>query len=252
MKRCVCLFLVCCALPLAAQETKPGAVYVQTAPPGVQKLFVLKYAEPDAIMRLLKVFDAKVVSDAGLHAIAVTASSQSMSAIEEAIQRLDVPSAMPKDISLTAYYVLGTGAPSATAAPTPKDLDSVLTQLKSTFPFKSYEMMDTLTTRARIGMGTDTSSLGAPSLGLQYAHSVNRLRFAFSSVSPDGQTIHLNGLRADSRIPVPTNSTGGLQILDIGINTDLDIREGQKVVVGRMGVGPDQALFLVLTAQLLN
>jgi len=37
----------------------------------------------------------------------------------------------------------------------------------------------------------------------------------------------------------------------LGIQTDLDIKEGQKVVVGRLGISHDQALFLVMMAKVL-
>jgi antitoxin component of RelBE/YafQ-DinJ toxin-antitoxin module len=36
------------------------------------------------------------------------------------------------------------------------------------------------------------------------------------------------------------------------LQTDLDIKEGQKVVVGRMGLTSQQALFVVLTVKVLQ
>jgi hypothetical protein len=38
---------------------------------------------------------------------------------------------------------------------------------------------------------------------------------------------------------------------NLGISTDLDIKEGQKVVVGRLGISHEQALFLVVMAKVL-
>jgi hypothetical protein len=36
------------------------------------------------------------------------------------------------------------------------------------------------------------------------------------------------------------------------LNTDVDIKAGQKVVIGRHGINREQALFLVLSAQVVN
>jgi hypothetical protein len=38
---------------------------------------------------------------------------------------------------------------------------------------------------------------------------------------------------------------------NLGLTTDVDIKEGQKVVIGRMGIGKDQALFLVMTVKIV-
>jgi hypothetical protein len=37
----------------------------------------------------------------------------------------------------------------------------------------------------------------------------------------------------------------------VGLSADVDIKQGQKVVIGRVSVG-ESALFLVLTAQVVN
>ena len=41
------------------------------------------------------------------------------------------------------------------------------------------------------------------------------------------------------------------QYIDLQMQTDLDIKEGQKVVVGRLGLSHDQALFLVMMGKVL-
>jgi hypothetical protein len=53
---------------------------------------------------------------------------------------------------------------------------------------------------------------------------------------------------------VQGGSPGNYQFtyIDVGLNTDIDIKEGQKAVVGRAGLERDKALFLVLTAQVVQ
>jgi hypothetical protein len=46
---------------------------------------------------------------------------------------------------------------------------------------------------------------------------------------------------------------GSFEYIDSGIDQDVDVKEGQKVVVGRSSLeGPQQALFLILTAHVIQ
>src|SRR5581483_8610359 len=98
MKRALLAFILL-ALPLAAQQaTKPA----QTVPsePQAQKLFLLKYADPFNVSQLLRVFHVDIVQDTTMRAIAVSAPKETLSAIEEVIQKLDVPSAAATNVEL--------------------------------------------------------------------------------------------------------------------------------------------------------
>jgi hypothetical protein len=55
-------------------------------------------------------------------------------------------------------------------------------------------------------------------------------------------------MRAQARVPYPSGGNSW-NYQNLGINEDMDIKEGQKVVVGRVGISRDQALFLVLSAK---
>ncbi len=233
MKR-ILLVAILAVVPLAAQEKKPEN------PPNVQKLFILKYADPRAVEPLLRVFGS-AVPNAELHAISVTASAQNMPAIEEAITRLDVPAAAPKNIDLTFYFIIGSEADTAQGTALPKDLDSVVTQLKNTFPFKGYRLMDVLSTRARTGREVNVTSLGASMVSGTTEPVQTTVHIRSVSMGGDNNTIRIDSLHTNSRVPQP-----------LGIDTDVDMKEGQKVVVGRFGLNKDQALFLVLTAKVVN
>ena len=44
-----------------------------------------------------------------------------------------------------------------------------------------------------------------------------------------------------------------VEYINSGIDQDVDVKEGQKVVVGRSSLeGPQQALFLILTARVIQ
>ena len=247
MKR-VLLVLTMLAAPLAAQEQNAGAPAKPAPVPLIQKVFILKYADLDSMRDLLSVFGAGSHTVADMHALAVSASPATMLAIEEAIGRLDVPSAAPKNLDLTIDLVVGTDAEHPVAehpvfTSVPKDLDSVILQLKGAFPFKGYRLLDILTLRTRAGKRASTQSSGGDvdmNPGAAAVNSSFEVRSA--SVGADGTTAHLDGVRCDVIF--------GKQHLTL--QTDLDIKEGQKVVVGRMGLTSQQALFVVLTVKVLQ
>jgi hypothetical protein len=242
MKRIWIGLLVAAGLSLAAQDAKKA----DTAPkkPQVQRLFILKYADPQQLMDLLRVFDAQVRQNADMHALAIEASPEAMHAIEDAIQKLDVPSAMPKNVEMTVFLLVASDAAATSAAggPIPKDLDSVATQLKATFPFKNYGLLDVLTFRTRTGQPVNTTSAGGSlQIGNATVSVISTVRIASVSVESDGSTVRID--KMDSRYQWSGQN--------LGISTDLDIKEGQKVVVGRLGISHDQALFLVMMAKVL-
>ena len=239
------------AVAAAAQEKeKPAAA---PAGPRIQKLFVLKYAEPRALESMLRVFDATVVANSEMHALAITATPEAMRSIEDAIARLDTPAAAPKNVELTCYLVVGSEGADAAAGPIPKELDSVVAQLKNALAFKSYRVLDVLTLRARTGqMVTTTSSGGTmPVPGGTPQAVFTQLQVRSMSLAPDGSTVRLDQIRTQTRVPVSTGS-GSYNWQELVINTDVDIKEGQKVVVGRVGITHDQALFLVLMAKTVS
>ena len=159
MKR-VLLVLTLLAVPLGAQEQKVEPQAKPAPPPNIQKVFILKYADPENLRQLLNVFEGRLVPNAEMHALAVTASPSAMEAIEDAIARLDVPSAAPKNFDLAVDLVVGSDAKNPVSASIPKDLDSVIAQLKVAFPFKNYRLLDVLTLRTRAGKQANMNLLG--------------------------------------------------------------------------------------------
>ena len=87
-----------------------------------------------------------------------------------------------------------------------------------------------------------------------------------TSLSEDGTTIRIDrGDHAGLRIPYTNRAAGAtdakgavagqklVEYVNSGIDQDVDVKEGQKVVVGRSSLeGPQQALFLILTAHVIQ
>jgi hypothetical protein len=254
MKRLLFALLLI-ALPLAAQQITKMEDQKSSAPtssPRIQKLFLLKYADPNHVANLLSVFNASVRPDAEMHALAVeTVPGPTMGAIEEAIQRLDVPSAASKNIEMTAYLLIGNETAGTEPGAMPKELDSVVTQLKNAFSFKNYRLLDILALRTRVGQRASTSSVGRPiQIGDKAAAPTTQFRINSAGIGSDETTVRIDGLNLQSRIPVATGQ-GQFGYQDVGLQADVDIKQGQKVVIGRVSVA-ESALFVVLTAQVVN
>lgn len=244
MKR-VAALLMLAALSWAAQDnknapTKPSSVIVE-------KLFVLKYADPGPVMNLVRALGGSGNENIQMRAIAVTAEKGAMTVIEDAIKQLDVPSAAPKNIELTVYLVMGSNAESDANSVVPKELESVVTQLQNAFPFKNYRQMDVVETRTRTGERVNVYSEGGTVMTRASAAPEavgTTIRIRAVGLGQDGSTVRLDDMDASLRWQGMQNN--------LGLNASVDVKEGQKVVVGRIGVERDQALFLVLTAHVVQ
>jgi len=230
-------------LPVMAQNTQ------STPPEQVQKLVSLKYADPQSVAVLLRVFGLDSIQlDNHLKVISLSGTKARVASAEEAIKQLDVPSAAQKNIELTVYFVVGSDQPGMGGNPVPAEIQPVVTQLKTTFPFKVYALLDVLSLRARSGAGAETSGQ------LNGSAKLTAFSVRSASVDGDGSNIRLEHLHAGVRNLVSLGDPAKKQYVDTGISTDVvDVKEGQKLVIGRSSLdGPEKALFLVLVAKTIN
>jgi hypothetical protein len=225
---------------LSAQTAAPPAETPKPVP-YQQRIFQVKYADVRDLAGVLAVFGYGIKADRDLHVLAVSAPSDVMSAIEDAIKRLDVPTAAPKDINLTAYLLLASEHADG-SNDLPAELQQVTKELKGIFAYKSFRVLDTILVRTQPGNAAHAKGViggtGADASKTPYEFVV---RPSAVTEDPGGRLIRLDTLNLSLRVP------GGM---DAGINTEITVREGQKVVVGKSNMGaPDQALILVVTAK---
>lgn len=238
MKRLLIFAILASTAALAQDQPKQ--------PERTQKLVTLRYADPVTVNALLQRFPVGISITSSSRTITLFGTPAGITAAEEAIKQLDV---QPKNVELTVYFVVGSDQNQPTGAPPiPQDVESVVAQLRKTFAFKEYRMLDALTLRTRSGVGAETSGV------LDRPGTVPRLtqfRIRAANVSEDGTAVRIDGLKAGLKIP--TQGKDGTQYIDTGLNTDVDVKVGQKVVVGKSSLaGPDTALFLILSAQVIN
>jgi hypothetical protein len=79
----------------------------------------------------------------------------------------------------------------------------------------------------------------------------------FEAEPDNSPSLRIEDMRMGIRIPTYSSARQDgtpvteIQYVNVGINTDVEIREGQQVVVGKSTVG-DNALFLVMSAAFIN
>ena len=249
MKRTI-LWAVLLAAPLMAQAPAADA--------RVNKLLTLKNADPNSVAPMFNQWGVSIVPISQLKTLSISGPADKVAAVEAAIKQLDVA---PKTIEMTVYFVVGGDQPTLAGGAVPQDLRDVITQLKGTFAFKDYKMLDALTLRTRAGSSADTSGI------LNAANPPRMSQFSIrnATVSEDGTTIRIDRMHAGLRIPytrregVGTDAKGAasaqksVEYINSGIDQDVDVKEGQRVVVGRSSLeGPQQALFLILTAHVVQ
>ncbi|HTM49315.1 MAG TPA: hypothetical protein VL285_11555 [Bryobacteraceae bacterium] len=243
MKRCAILLLFAAMSCLRAEE-----------PTG--QVFQLKYADPNQLREVLSAL-GKVDANSQLKTLTVVTGHEAMLAIEKLIKQFDVPPPPVRNIDVTIYLMSALPAPATTALPA--EMESVVKQLKSMFSYKGYQLIDTQVIRVRAGQGGEASGVVNNGSSVGGAQTISQIKFRSASIVPDerGQGIRIDQLRVGLKVPIRVTAPGAaqtsVQFLDTGIFTDVDIRENQKVVVGKANMdGSDRASIVVLTAKVVE
>ncbi len=150
----------------------------------------------------------------------------------------------------------------------PAALDSVVRQLRASLPFKNYRLAATLINRVKndghlnlrwIGgplIVSTTASTNTPSFN---EFKVNTVRLITDAGGQ--QVVRMEGFGFGARIPIQTATAVAsngptapvLSYESTGLNTDISMREGEPVIVGRLNVGPSgDAIILVMSARRTN
>ena len=134
-------------------------------------------------------------------------------------------------------YLLYASAQEVPNATVPAVLDATVKELRAGFPYKSYRVLDSNVLRARDGERAQASGT-LPGRG--------SYDFQYNKATISGQTPRI--LRIDNlQLGIFANQDRG------SITTNLDVKEGQKTVVGKANVGnTEDAIFLVITPKVVE
>jgi hypothetical protein len=221
----------------------------------VSRVVQLKYVHPDNTQAVLDILAAGKVrwrTDTSLKIIAMNGPNELVEAMEAAIKKLDVPPPAIRNIELT-FNILVAGS-QAGADTVPPDLTGVVQQLGKVFGLKSFRLLETAVLRGREGRPMESGGILAIPVKVESSPRYF-LRFQRVSTSPaeKGLLIRIDGLEFNVSIPVLKVGGQGLDYMNPGMKTDIDVREGQKIVVGKSSLDTTgQSVFLVVSAKVLD
>ncbi|HEY7338040.1 MAG TPA: secretin N-terminal domain-containing protein [Bryobacteraceae bacterium] len=223
-----------------------------------QAIIDVKYADVNQLSNMLRgVFGQGVQGNPAFHVITVTGSSDTVAAVTAAVKRFDVPPPPQPDVELTVYLI--SGLAQGQGDQVPQELAATVKQLHALFAYKSYKLADSVMLRGRPVVGVDNrggAQVDGAALNGRYALSYQYLNV--SSEAP--RTIHIEGLNFRLNQPHSGTVTADGKTTTVTdyndmvarISTNLDIREGQKTVVGKSSVGSGDAVILVIVPKVAD
>jgi hypothetical protein len=249
------LILVTAALAQQpASNTTPAPVdnYV-TEKNFKSRIFEVKYRDPNSLAVAIKQLGsgfkgASISASPDFRTITVRDFPENIATMEEAVKRLDTLAAPRPNIELHIHALIASNTSGTGAAP-PAELKDVLEQLRGTLNYKNYELAATVvqrlteTPRGLDGSGTAELSPAnaAPNISaLPYQYFIGGISLVQDAAGKFSVQIGEFSFSAATSNGDKTR-----------VQTALNLRDGEKVVVGTATMR-NRALVVVLTAKLLN
>jgi hypothetical protein len=170
---------------------------------------------------------------------------------EALLAKFDSPNAMRPDRQMQLRAYLVEASPEATSGSIPPEIGPAVEQMKKTFSYKGYRLLDTATMLCKDGVEAN-GTLPALSVERPDIRTNYYLRVQNSSVMEDGKTVALKNFRFNLRLPIRELNSGKFNFAETQVATDLTIQQGQKLVVGKLSSEqPQNAIFLILTVDVV-
>jgi hypothetical protein len=264
----VALMLLHSPVAAQAQQPKPPTPPAQeqpARPPAeekdwVSRVFEIKYADVGRLAEVFRAFGLAIVANRDLKILAVRGPREIMATIEEAIKRLDVPPPPVKNIEVTVYLLMASEQ-AGSSTNIPSELQAVINQLKGVFAYQGFHLLDTLVMRSRDGeRGELSGTVPGSSAEVPIFYT---LSFLARAASDDKErVIRIDKLNLGVRMPITIKRAGQekpeYEYQNTGLNTSIDVREGQKVIVGKPTTSlssadeSKNALIVVVTAKVVS
>jgi hypothetical protein len=225
------------------------------------RVFEIKHRDPDSLAQVLRPLGsgfkgATISSNREFKILTVRDFPENIAAMEEAIKRLDTPEARSPDIEFTVHILIASSG-EGPGSELPTDLGPVIKQLQSTLRYKTYNLMTSAIHRGKEGpVRVENSGIAESKLLGVTTPQGNPIFFNYSlqRISLDGAaasaTVQIADFSFHMRAPLMVKP-GEIQYENIGFNTPVSVREGEKVVVGTTSMG-DKGLIVVVSAKVLK
>lgn len=246
----VLLALLLTAAPLLAQTPSPTpAPRATVATPGfapATRILKIHNGDPQQIAKVLALIGGKASADPGLHVIVWTGPPQLAEAVEAAAQSLDAKPTPAPNVELTVRFVAQADA--SIGKPLPEDLEAVARQLERAFGAHDLRLLGTASVRVADGARFHMEGTLPSRFGDDHVAHYNLSGHEVRLTRGDAPTVHVQRLRVwvdGFRSPNKRDT--------FTLETDLDVREGQRVVVSRASMnGFASGIFAIVTAHTVS
>lgn len=206
-----------------------------------------KYLDVEDVSRLLQPLAISVTVHPDTNAVILR--GKDLKVAMDLIEALDVPPEPKANIELTVF-ILGAATQSLDDGPLPRDLDTVTQELGKLFGYRSFTLLDTIFLRVRDGRGGRVD--GAVNGGSGESRSNYDFGFNEAKIIPreDRNLVRLDGL-----VFLYGRNKSADNDFRASLRTDIEVREGQKAVVGKatpQGADAGKTLILVVEAKILR
>jgi hypothetical protein len=255
------------------QQQPPAETTPQRpASPFKAMVFDVKHKDPQALADALQPLmsgqpHTSMVPNRQMKTITVRDYPENISAIGEALRRLDVPDPpptfkpRPPPSSIEFQLHLIAASPSAGEKTSfPASLEPVVNQLKSTLRFASYRYLTTFSNRVNEGGTIDAQGVISPPFPIAafaqlksgYYYQVKNPQLSLDAAGKE--IIVTNSFLFKIDVPVETGISGAAaQFREVRLTTQLTLREGETAVVGTANAGSsDEAIIVVVSARKLK
>jgi type II secretory pathway component GspD/PulD (secretin) len=227
------------------------------APPPVRRVIDVKHLSGDRAERAVRLVNqfmhpvGSINFDPVLRTAVIIGPEDVVRGAEALLAKFDSPAAIKPDSQVQFRIYLVEGSPDAAAnGIVPTEIASAVEQMRKSFVYKGYRLLDTVLLQSRGSGGAESSGNLAVQTERPDVRMFYQLRIQAADVLEDRKTVAIRNFRFNLRTPI-ISPGGNVQFSETGINTDLTVQQGQKLVVGKLSSDKSQnAIFLIVTVDL--
>ena len=231
----------------------------------VQKVIRLKHIDGRELVSLFGFWGTMAYSDE-LNVITFVGHESAAAELAAAIKELDVPPGPDQRQHRTAenveiiFHLLGV-SDEVSSEPIPDLLKDVVRELKGTFPYKNYQLLETALVRTRVSQPRSPAIAEVGGVYLGTRPDAYQLSVEVKGVSgtEGSHIIELEQLSFEADLSVevaPASEKNRYPVYRdkrLSILANVNVPEGKTVVVGKAGAGGvTRGIFLVLTAKVVD
>jgi hypothetical protein len=227
------------------------------------RVFQLKYRDPESLLSVIRLLGSgaggsSMSVNSEYNTITVRDFPENIATIEEALKRLDTPAPPTPGLEFHVHILIATNGAATSSSQFPPEVSDVVKQLQTTLSYKNYSLMTSAVLRAKEGAAgisnkgvadfkliTEGAARNSPIFYEYYARQIK-----IDGTASNQPAIQIGAFSFSMSIPVET-ATGVLNYERVGFETPVNMREGEKVVVGTTTM-QDKGLIVVLSARIIK